>query len=537
MSNNKIHIDSLFSNGLKNIEIPAFAHDLDKIKKGIEDNQLNVFSYFELPITENDWQTVKARLEKENEKILPLIPLNDIGNGFKNFEIGITDSDWQNTKQKLAQAQGNKKRKLVWFWWLNAIIISVFSAIGIHNYLNKSVENISLSNSNQPVKESNAQFNHLKENNFVKPNEKSFNQDNNSIKNSPNNSNSLVQKDLNKNKLVSTEKVKINVDKVVENNSIIKNEIISKAATKTKTFEIIEIKDLKNDVFKNDEQISNKKIKEIIEDKTENKITDNTTEKLKEELKTIEPKPLDTAKKQDKKEDPKKLLPKFYIGINTQLAQSHRTLSNTNKPLYNSVRNNAEKPFTQLSIGFVTGVQKGKNEFQLGAQYTQQNWTSNYSYNYKIYDSLPLKDPNGNIIGYFLTRGRDTTINENQTIKISKIDIPFNYQYHQKLNSKTNLLLGFGGVLGINIKTEGSKIINPVNNYLYPYKALSKNENNLSFSPQLNIGLQRNLNKNLLLQTNILGNYSATSRFKNQYGVKDFPYSVGLSLKLLYLIH
>lgn len=547
MSNNKIHIDSLFSNGLKNLEIPTLSNDLDKIKQGIENNQLNVFSDFELPISDNDWQTVKERLDKENEKVLPLIPLNDIGNGFKDFEIGVTNSDWLNTKQKLAQAQGNKKSRIVWFWWLNPLIISVISATAINYFLDQKIDNNSLVNSNQKINENAYKHTQTINNEVLKADKKNFNNENKLEVPKINDGNSELDKLIEKNAIYNQLNNhtstfhhfdKLSVQAQRRPSSVTpKNETILIAEntpfTSNKTSEIIEDKILKNDIFKNQKQTNIKSDKKTIDDK----LIDNTTEKLKDEIKTIESKPLDTSKKETKIEPPKKILPKFYVGLNTQMAQTHRTLSNSNKPIYNTIRNNAEKPFTQLSIGFVTGILKGKNDFQLGAQYTQQNWTSSYLYNYRIYDSLPVRNPNGDIIGYFLTRGRDTTINESQTIKISKIDIPFTYQYQQRLNNKTNLLLGFGGVLGLNIKTEGKKMINPLNNYLYPYKALSKNENKLSFSPQLNIGLQRNLNKNMLLQTNIFGNYSATSRFKNQFGVKDYPYSYGLNVKLLFLIH
>ncbi|NQW42838.1 MAG: hypothetical protein HQ463_05340 [Bacteroidetes bacterium] len=520
MENNKIHIDSLFFNGLKNLEIAPSLLDINRAMENIENLNLksfeNVFKNFELPINNTDWLIVKERLEKQ--KTSTGIPLSSIGIAFNDFEIAITNSDWTATKNKLNNAQGKGKKKILW-WWLNIAIIGTVAIISSQLIKNKSQVNIKLK-----VTSINSESTNLLNN----PDQNTLTE----TSNSSNNKIDLLTKSQKINYNIKVNKEIFNINNIESSKA--KGESIG-SVNLNSTFAEINNANFNNSNFNNEFEKSDLDAMESLKIKYQriNLTTINSFTPI-DILKS------DTAKKRfESKYKPK--LPNskinYFIGLNTQMAETYRALSKSNNSTYNSIRNSAEKPFTQFSYGVASGFQKGKNQIQIGGQFTQQNWTSNYNYSYKIFDSLPVRNTSGQIIGYFLTRGRDTTINESQTIIIKKIDIPFSYNYTQMLNSKTNLIFGFGGVIGINTKRQGTKIINPSNNYLYSYNALKKNENKLSFSPQLTLGVQRNLTKNLLVQTNIFANYAATSRFKSQFGAKDNPYSFGLSLKLLFLLN
>jgi hypothetical protein len=231
-------------------------------------------------------------------------------------------------------------------------------------------------------------------------------------------------------------------------------------------------------------------------------------------------------------------LPKtrLYVGLVNQVASTHRHLDKFNSSTYNTVRNQAEKPFIQWTYGVEFGVKKNKSQFSMGVQATTESWSSHYQYTYKVYDSLPVRDVSGNIIGYFLVRPRDTSINEQQVIKIQKVQIPFAFTQLWTLNPKLDFITSISGTIGINTGSEGNKIINPANMQMYPYAAIKDQERKISLAPSLSLGVQYKLNNSFSLQGTAFGYYSATSRFKSSFQAKEYPYSIGGSIKVLYFI-
>lgn len=225
----------------------------------------------------------------------------------------------------------------------------------------------------------------------------------------------------------------------------------------------------------------------------------------------------------------------LYAAVINQLASAHRSLAVSNNSTYNQIRNAGETPSLLYTFGFEIGIQNKQNRFSSGLQSSTQTFSTQYKYNYKVYDSLPVWNPGRTqIIGYFLVRGRDTFINESNSVRIQKIQVPFEYSRIINLNTKTSLIAGAGVLLAFNTGSSGSKMLNPSNNYLYSYKALQDQERPFQIAPSLQFGLQQSLYRRLKLETTVYGNRGLYSRFTDEFGVKDYPYSIGINIKLLY---
>ena len=205
-----------------------------------------------------------------------------------------------------------------------------------------------------------------------------------------------------------------------------------------------------------------------------------------------------------------------------------------------------------LKAAIVAGMQKARNQLQVGAQMTSQNFTSNYNYVIQIQDSIPVYSPQGILVGKFpFGKKRDTTILGSAHMVVKKVNIPFTYNRFWKLDTKTELMTGVSGILGITVKSSGDFMLNPANNQLYHFNYLKKAQNTLAFSPGLSLGIQRKIGTSFLLQTNLAATYTVTNRYDNDFTAKQYPYSnsgsafkaqehlysYGLSIKLLYLLH
>ena len=227
----------------------------------------------------------------------------------------------------------------------------------------------------------------------------------------------------------------------------------------------------------------------------------------------------------------------FYLAVVNQLGYGNSSLSKQNNAFYNQVRKDADQASYSWSKGLEFGLLKAKTQFSIGVQTSSQTLNSNYVYHYKVFDSLPVYNPGRTqIIGYFLLRGRDTFINEENQVKINKVQIPLSFTRLLTLGSQTKLILGTSMVLDYSRKFTGTKILNPVNNQLYFYKTLQGFERQFNLLPSIQLGIQYQLNKNFLLQTSAFGNAALYNRFKNNFAAKEQAYNLGLNVKLLYLI-
>ncbi len=617
MSKTSIHIDQLFAKGLENLEIPVSSNNFDTIKKDVGENTTssNAFENFEIPVNDADWQMIKAklaivqamgnqntlethlkeieipvtnldwkgiaaRLEKETNRTVVLLPTEYAKDAFKDFEIAVTDSDWQATKDKL---ENGKKKKLVWWYWLNIVVIGALIGVAVHYFapINKTSSSLSILDNVYSKGAFNIPMTKEIEPKRITPLKKEITPSEPITKTSEpitktygkvNKISARENKTILSSKRVQAEQNEVTkLDKLTSNKSTLVNPLlkeetlpdvtepasinvynkVAKVATPSTIIPLI-AKEIAPSLIQNETQQTETEIHTVsekpVEDAEVNKGTGGSVADVV---------PTDSSKKKEDqtkiKKPPFKLPLNYFAGIGTDFVYTSRHLSSTNPSSYNNIRNNADKPSIQMAIGFVAGMQKGHSQFQSGFQYTEQRFSSNYSYVLQIQDSLEVWNPGRTVlIGKFpIGDKRDTTISGSQQLTIKKINIPFNYNYFWYLNTKTQLITGISGILGINVKASGTRMLNPANNQLYHYSYLKNAEQKFAFSPSMNIGLQRKLNSNIVLQTNIYGCYSVTNRYDTDFSAKQYAYSnnsskfnakeylygYGLSIKLLYLLH
>lgn len=551
MSKKKIHIDQLFAQGLENLQIPVFSNDFDAIQEHIAPNEASLaFQNFELPVSENDWLSIKAKLEKERAKT-PLIPITTesfMQDSFKDFEIAVTDSDWKAVQNKMGT--GNKE-KLVWWWWLNILIIAGVLGSVLNNYIPLKRESLSLNIKAAGIIHTSELFTSIAPTSSV--NQSAFQIEKSNLAATIETNHTLHNTRLKTDKITAkyqSSAIKTPNKPAISNNitkkPLLTGQVVAAIPPleKQQATNTFPIQPIVEEPKSSDKQVNDPPLRSAspLNNAISNKIPDAIIQPTPTTpVEIIANSPADTSKKKSSNQTPpllppKKLTPVLYFGINMAYDNAFRKLNKHNPEKYNTIRNTADKHANTLSFGIVAGVQLKNAQVQIGSQFMSQNWSSSYSYTYKVYDSIPVKNPQGNVIGYLLQRPRDTTINAQESVTIQKVNIPLMYNQLWKLNSKTKLLAGFGAAISYNRSATGTKMINPNNNQLYAYSALKKFENQWGFIPSLQFGVQRELKHHFVVQSSINGGYSMTNRFASSFGAKENTYSYGLSIKLLYLI-
>ncbi|MEZ4805025.1 MAG: hypothetical protein R2852_05950 [Bacteroidia bacterium] len=556
MKRKKIHIDELFRNGLKSLSLFVSNKDLEAIdeKKNIfnssnEQAKDSVFNDFELEVNEADWLATKAKLDLEKSA---MAQDNIFASGLSEMELEVPRGDWTKTYDKYKQA---KKKRVVFTWLVTGVVVLLLSIVGISSLVsNTSNQNQTSLNggasSDQTIIDkpkidvkSDTPIN----NKLLEGNESELNL-NQSIK-----SNSSEQTNV---KTTKTQLPILNNEGSKSIDNKLNSELLKQADDQSKELSNIEnIIISEEQEFLNSNKLNNANMVESNEtvdlkdfDKVSNS-AENTEESIHDETDKVSSSALDSdirlgeavidTPEVSSDLNPKPIVPKFhlYAGIVNQISLTHRKLDKNNPEFYNSVRNNGEEPFIQNSFGLEFGVQKNGLQISGGVQSTSQKWSTSYNYSYTVFDSLPVWNPGRTqIIGYFLVRGRDTSINEQNEIKISKVQFPIEVSGLFKLNDKLQLIAGGGLLFSMNTSTTGTKILNPVNMQLYNYSILEEKERRFNVSPSLNFGIQKNFGKHFLFQSNVSGNMALQSRFKNSFGAKDYPYSIGVNFKLLYIL-
>lgn len=609
MSKTRIHIDQLFAQGLENLEIPVSASTFDTIKKDVGENNAShsAFDNFELPVSDADWQMIKAklamvqaisnqntiesnlkeieipvthsdwkgiqaRLEKDSGRAAVILPTEFAREKFNDFEIAVTDADWHGTKDKLNQF---KKRKLVWWYWLNIMVVGTLIGLSVAYFspINNSSAIVSqLDATSITSKHNTSKANEIAPKAITPLKKDAVSSESNKNETAPKsktsekvNKTAIKSNVLNKPEskaveisLQTSNKYNASLEVVAEksntisqippsNNDALENKVVENTAKPS-------VSEIEKDPITNSIEKVNEEIDPAISSNTENNTDAKKIDASANDVAAVVVPNDSSKKKEDKtkiKKPPFKLPLNYYAGISTDVVSTYRKLSSTNPAAYNTIRNNADKPSIQMAYGFVAGVQKGHSQFQSGFQYTQQTFTSSYNYTLIYYDSLSVYNGQGQLIGKFpIGKAKEKHVEQHSEVIIKKINIPFNYNYFWRLNDKTQLITGVSGILSINVKASGSKMLNPANNQLYNYSYFKQAEQKVGFSPAMNLGIQRKLNSHLMLQSNVYGSYSVTNRYDNQFTAKQYSYSTtsssfpakeylygyGLSIKLLYLL-
>ncbi|HEY1044857.1 MAG TPA: hypothetical protein VGF79_00365 [Bacteroidia bacterium] len=555
MSKRKKHIDELFKEGLKDLSLFVSDRDFNAIdgksevfNDDVKDSNKGLFTDFELEVGDADWLATKNKLEVEKAGIErdSVFQTN-----FNQFEIEPQAEDWPITYKKYLDA----KRRRVAFWWMSTgvLLLSLALGLGMYHFKNKSesLNALPATQDNSIAKSESGSQTILEEVEVPSNNDLPENTQTNVEEIKTDNTEQLqkvsdvqkASKEIQKNSKFGsakeghqseplTEKESSNKFSTVQTENV-KPELNTSIVTNS---ELLDSKDGITGGIGTDEEISepiiNKEVQKEIDEQTQTEEKPESNPENKQQVSSAtENKPKDSTQ-QNKNEE--KGGHQFYIGMVNQVDFTKSLLLNSNPERYNSIRKASDRWSTQYTFGFEFGKIGKKFILNAGLQATQINFSNRYNYSYRIYDSLPVYNTNGQIIGYFLSRARDTFMNSEEKVKITKVQLPLNLSFISKLNKNLDLIYGFGGVLSYNVSASGTKTLSPFNTQLYRYSAFASKERTFNVMPQLNCGVKLDIGKHWMLSGQVISSIYGFSRFKPEMTVSDHPYSLGLNIKLMY---
>ncbi|MDP2174868.1 MAG: hypothetical protein Q8K70_03050 [Bacteroidota bacterium] len=491
MSKKRIHIDQLFKNGLKHLSFLVSNKDLESIDKKTEvysDEKTNKtkdkLDQFNFPITDLDWEQTFSKFQKEK---LAFEPSKSIFSKLDELELPITEVDWTQTKNKLA----NQKRRRVFIWWKVASLLLILGLFAIIYKLS--------------ISETTKQRNEISESVHLK----SMTLNENINKNNP-------SKDINKSdKYTLNTIIKNNVTKPPFRNALKEPAFNGSSLTLISKNETIKIEENQDIEATNQLVLVGLSLFDIIYPNLNFDLVQTNT--------IVKP-PTKTMKTQ------------YFVGLNNALLTNQFKYDKNNDANFNNLQQNADRNLLSWSKGINFGLIHKGFQHQISLSGQQINQKSNYQFKARIFDSLPVKDPSGNVIGYFLTRGRDTTLRENHQIKRNRIDFAFNTNKIWKMSSKINLVTGIGAQTSFTLNSKGSKTLDPQTIQINDYQFVKSNERKLGIHPMVYIGIQTSLSKNWILETALSSQYNILPVYKNNISNKINTYQSGIHLKILYLI-
>lgn len=511
MTKNKKHIDSIFKNGLKNLRFLVSQKDLDAIEhktNQFENTEVETSNKLpiEIEINESDWLKTQEKLAHEKKTINFN---NKLADSFQDFEIPVSQNDWSAVQSKLNKSK--KRKPILWFYSIAISVLLISMSWGGYQWLKHDNSNsISKINSNS-IPNSN--------NNELGPKNSSDNPNKSSDNNITNSESS--KKEIKTELSLSP----INSDAELPETKNIKSPIKNPISTSHKP-ETLSIQTPNNDKEYKVSQIQDLDFNYSLKTATiRNPFYIPIPSLDLEFIPAITPK------------NPviKKPKTNIYIGLENGISSFYSALNTNNPSGYNMIREQSDEKTFAYTKGLSLGISTLKKQLQLSAQHAHFKQTSNYNLTYKIYDSIPVKDPNGKIIGYFLARGRDTTINETHQISRNLFNIHLSASEKWKINNKTSLITGVGVAAQLHSLTKGSKILNPESLRLENIQVSNFNNRRLLLMPSYTIGLQHQLYKNISIQADICSQFSVNNLYKTNL-IKEYPYQVTSSIKLLYLI-
>ena len=511
MTKNKKHIDSIFKNGLKNLRFLVSQKDLEAIEQKtnqFENTEIETSNKLpiEIEINESDWLKTQEKLAHEKKSINFN---NKLADSFKDFEIPVSQNDWIAVQSKLYKSK--KRKPILWFYSIAISLLLISMSWGGYQWFKQD-------NSNS-ISKINSSSNSNSKNTELGANNTSGNTNNSTDNNITSNGN--IPQEIKPESSSSTLNSASELPQTISIKSPIKNPSLVK---------------LKYDISSTALANNNKENEgpQVYDFDFNYSLRIATIRKLfykkapifdKEFITPVTPK-IPIVKK-----------PKFniYIGLDNGISSFHSALNSNNPSGYNLIRKQSDQKTFAYTKGLSFGINTLKKQLQLSAQHAYFEQTSNYNLTYKIYDSIPVKDPNGKIIGYFLARGRDTSINETHQISRNLFNIHLSASEKWKINNKTKLLTGIGVAAQLHSLTKGVKILNPESLQLENIQVSNLSNRRLLLMPSFTIGIQHQLYKNLSIQANISSQYSINNLYKNHL-IKEHPYQVTSSIKLLYII-
>jgi len=503
LTRNKKHIDLIFKNGLKNLRFLVSQKDLEAIEhktNQFENTEVEISNKLpiEIEINESDWLKTQEKLAHEKKNINFK---NKLADSFQDFEIPISTNDWNAVQSKLNKSK--KRKPILWLYSMAISVLLISMSWGGYQWLNHHNPNsISNSNNNELGPKNSSDYPNKSSDNNITNSESSQQEIKTELSLSPINSAA---------ELPQTKNIKSPIKNPISTSH--KPEIINlQTPNNDEEYKVSQIQDLDFNYSLKIATIRNPFYKQI-------------PSLDLEFIPAITPK------------NPviKKPKTNIYIGLENGISSFYSALNTNNPSGYNLIREQSDEKTFAYTKGLSLGISTLKKQLQLSGQHAHFKQTSNYNLTYKIYDSIPVKDPNGNIIGYFLARGRDTTINESHQISRHLFNIHLSASEKWKINNKTSLITGVGVAAQLHSLTKGSKILNPESLRLENIQVSDFNNRRLLLMPSFTIGLQHQLYKNISIQADICSQFSVNNLYKTNL-IKEYPYQLTSSIKLLYLI-
>jgi len=274
-----------------------------------------------------------------------------------------------------------------------------------------------------------------------------------------------------------------------------------------------------------------------------------TTTEIAANSKTEEPKEVKTNETVDTANNTKKIsrdsnstatkrktqgnssLSPFSLGFSLGSATNSFT-ANENSD-FGRILNTANQP----ALGFnaqVTANYRIKNfEINTGVGINSITNSGNYNYTRQTFDSIPVLNPQGTIIGYFYTNFRDTTHNFSLQSKFTSIVLPIGISYTIKINDNSGLRVGVNTSIHYLVGTSG-EYINPFNLFRLDVNANKKLFRKWNIGMAGTVGYYYKINEQLTFEGSL--NYSILTNgiFDSRIGTAIRPTSIGVNVGLRY---
>lgn len=174
-------------------------------------------------------------------------------------------------------------------------------------------------------------------------------------------------------------------------------------------------------------------------------------------------------------------------------------------------------------------------EVQAGLGFNSYANSGNYNYTHQTYDSVPVLNPQGQVIGYFYTNFRDTSHNFSLQSRYTYITLPVGIAYSFPIGNNSGIRLA-GNVSAQYLAGASGEYINPFNLF-----KLNVNDNkdlfrkwNMGFSASA--GYFYKLKNGITLEGGLQYSTQTNGLFDNRIGTAIRPSSIGIQIGLKYNI-
>lgn len=361
--------------------------------------------------------------------------------GLGNMQLPVDGNDWFAMQASLAAAQKRRKRRIMWLWVIGVLLL-VATGTGIffassENSSQQQLAQQTTSSTEQQVNsgtsainpqsgnvqtqsaETTSSNNGLDADNTKTQSESKFADDNKSIR--PKQKTAPKQSGNNKSGGKET------TDKSSTDNS-------AGAGSKETSTKETENKGHNTSIEANNNETPMADTKPLVIATNDTTKPQEESEPLVAKVDSIEPEPKTTTKPTLGKLSP------FSIGFNLSPTASMFAAQNQTK--YGSILRNGTKNGLAIASLITINYKINNWSFGSGLGITSVGTRGNYRYTHQVYDSVPVFNPVGQIIGYFYTNFRDSSQNLTISSRYTYVTLPLQASYNLKLTEKLGLQFG-----------------------------------------------------------------------------------------------